>query len=605
MSHETVMDPAASNAHAGGGHEAPTTFLGKYVFSVDHKVIAKQYLALSLLWAIGGGALAALIRWQVAWPGTKIPLMSWVPQPLMFEGIMGPEFFNMTVTMHGTIMVFFVAMPFLLGAFGNYLVPLMIGAHDMAFPRLNRLSIWTLAVASLVLLASFFVPGGAAASGWTAYPPLSAKAAYTGVEWGQNLWILALALEFASFLMGGINFVTTTITMRVKGMTLARLPLMVWMVNIASVIFMLSVGPLIAAAIMLLMDRTAGTGFFLPEAGGQPLLWQHLFWFFGHPEVYVILLPGVGIVLEILPVFSRKPIFGYKPIIYSTLLAGVLSFLVWAHHMFLSGMNFMLAMPFSITTILISVPFALILFAMFATLWRGSLSFPTPMLYALGVLSVFLFGGLTGIFNGSAPVDIYIHDTYFVVAHFHYTLISVTFFASFGGVYFWFPKFFGRMMNEPLGKLHFWLTFICFTLTFTPMHLVGMGGMMRRISDPSKYEFLDSLQPLNGFISKAAFALMLSQIPFVINFFWSMFAGKIAGKNPWNAATLEWSAESPPPHDNFGGKELVVCRGPYEYSQPDAENDWLPQLQGPASGEGDAPSGGSGGGRLAGAPGRS
>jgi len=599
-----MSDEAAAGAHGAGqhSHPAPTTFLRKYVFSTDHKVIAKQYLALSLAWAIGGGLLAALIRWQVAWPGTKVPLMGWIPEPFMYQGIMGPEFYNMVVTMHGTIMVFFVAMPFLLGVFGNYLIPLMIGARDMAFPRLNMLSVWTLAAASLVLLASFFVPGGAAASGWTAYPPLSARAAYTGVEWGQNLWILALALEFASFLMGGINFLTTTLTMRAKGMTLARLPLLVWMMNTASIIFMLSVGPLIAAAVMLLMDRIGGTHFYVPEGGGQPLLWQHLFWFFGHPEVYVILLPGVGIVLETLPVFARKPVFGYRPIVISTIVAGVLSFVVWAHHMFLSGMDFLLAMPFSVTTILISVPFAIILFAMMATLWGGSIRYPTPMLFTLGVLSVFLIGGLTGIFNGSAPADIYIHDTYFVVAHFHYTLISVTFFATFAGVYFWFPKFFGKMLNEPLGKIHFWGTFVFFNCTFLPMHLVGLGGMVRRIANPENYELFKKLQPMNAFISTSAFLLMASQIPFIVNFFWSMAAGRAAASNPWQAATLEWSSSSPPPHDNWGAWEPEVCRGPYEYSVPGSPADWLPQ----AGSAGSADSGGAPApGGLAEAPGTS
>src|SRR3972149_4035101 len=345
-----------------------------YVFSTDHKTIAKQYLAIGLFWAIVGGLLAYVMRWQLAYPDTAVPGFGWVPEPSMVGGIVPPEFYNMVVTMHGTIMVFFVAMPILLGAFGNFLIPLMIGARDMAFPRLNMLSVWVLALASLVLFVSFFVPGGAAASGWTGYPPLSAKAIYTGVEWGQNLWIIALALEFASFLMGGINFITTTINMRAPGLSLFRLPLMIWMQFTAAVLFMLSVGPLIAGAVMLLLDRLAGTSFFLPEGGGQPLLWQHLFWFFGHPEVYVIMLPGMGASLEILP-------------------ACLLIFLVWPHHMFPSGMDPRLAMPFSITTILISVPFAIIVFAMIATLWRGSIRFPTPMLFALGTLTVFLVGG--------------------------------------------------------------------------------------------------------------------------------------------------------------------------------------------------------------------
>jgi cytochrome c oxidase subunit 1 len=542
-------------------------FWQRYVFSTDHKTIAKQYLAIGLFWAIVGGLLAYLMRWQLAYPDTEVP--GW--------GFIGADFYNMLVTMHGTIMVFFVAMPILLGAFGNFLIPLMVGARDMAFPRLNMLSVWTFALSSLVLLISFFIPGGAASAGWTGYPPLSAKPIYTGVNWGLNLWILALALEFASFLMGGINFLTTTVNLRVPGLSMFRLPLVIWMQITAAVLFMLSVGPLIGGAVMLLLDRVVGTSFYLPEGGGDPLLWQHLFWFFGHPEVYVILLPGLGIMLEVLPVFSRKPIFGYRPIVYSTIAAGILSFIVWAHHQFMSGMDPRLAMPFSITTILISVPFALIVFATIATLWRGSISFPTPMLFALGTLAVFLIGGLTGIFNGSAPADIYIHDTYFVVSHFHYTLFSVTFFAAFAGLYFWFPKMFGRMMNETLGKIHFWLTFIFFNAVFVPMFLLGLGGMMRRIANPMQYDFLQPLQPMNVFATIASILLLLGQIPFVINWFWSLVAGEVAERNPWQANTLEWSAASPPPHGNWGDALPVVHRGPYEYSHPSVPEDLLPQ----------------------------
>ena len=569
----------AGNAeHSGHTGHAERSFLRTYVFSTDHKVIAKQYLFLGLSWAIAGGLMAYMMRWQLAWPDTQVALFGWVPEPFMYEGYMGPEFYNSLITMHGTIMVFFVAMPVLLAAFGNFLIPLMIGAQDMAFPRLNMLSVWVFTLASLILFVSFFVPGGAAAAGWTGYPPLSARAEYTGVEWGMNLWLLAVALEFVSFLMGGINFLTTAINMRAPGLSMFRLPLLVWMQISAAIIFMLSVGPLIAGAAMLLMDRLLGTSFYLPEGGGSPLLWQHLFWFFGHPEVYVILLPGLGIVLEIMAVFSRKPIFGYRAIIYATIIAGVLSFVVWAHHQFISGLDPRLAMPFSVTTILISVPFAFVIFAMIATLWKGSIEFSTPMLFALGTLANFIFGGVTGIFNGSAPVDIYLHDTYFIVAHFHYTLFSVTFLGSFAGLYYWFPKMFGRMMNETLGKLHFFLTLIFFNTTFIPMHLVGIRGMMRRISDPTLYEFLEPVQPLNVFITLSAICLLLGQIPFVINFFQSLLRGPRATDNPWQANTLEWTTTSPPPHENFADIPTVY-RGPYEYSLPGATEDWLAQNQ--------------------------
>jgi cytochrome c oxidase subunit 1 len=364
--------------------------------------------------------------------------------------------------------------------------------------------------------------------------------------------------------------------LRAPGLTWFRLPVIVWMQLTAAVIFMLSVGPLVAGAILLLMDRNLGTTFYLADGGGDPLLWQHLFWFFGHPEVYVLLLPGVGITLEVITVFARKPVFAFRPIIYATIVAGFLSFIVWAHHQYVSGMDPRLAMPFSITTIIISVPFALIIFSIIATLWGSSLSLKSPMLFALGTLGVFIFGGLTGIFNGSAPVDIYIHDTYFVVAHFHYTLFSSVFFGGFAGIYFWFPKMFGRMMNETLGKIHFWLTFLFFNGVFIPMHLVGLRGMMRRIANPMQYEFLKPIEQLNMFITMMAILLILSQLVFVINFFWSLMRGQVAEDNPWQANTLEWTTSSPPPHENFDTTPAVY-RWPYDYSLPDSPADWLAQ----------------------------
>ena len=542
------------------------SFVRRYLLSTNHKVIAKQYLTLALFWAVIGAATAYLIRWQVAHPDTEA--FGW--------GYIEPQVYNMLVTMHGTIMVFFVAMPLLLSVFGNFLIPLMIGAKDMAFPRLNALSFWIFFLASVVLFASFFVPGGAAGAGWTGYPPLSAKNEYTGGSYGMDMWLLSLALEFASFLLGGINFLTTAINMRAPGLNWFRLPVIVWMELTAAVIFMLSVGPLIAGAILLLMDRHLGTTFYLADGGGDPLLWQHLFWFFGHPEVYVLLLPGVGISLEVITVFARKPVFAFRPIIYTTIVAGFLSFIVWAHHQYISGMDPRLAMPFSITTIIISVPFALIIFSIIATLWGSNMSLKSPMLFALGTLGVFIFGGLTGIFNGSAPVDIYIHDTYFVVAHFHYTLFSSVFFGGFAGIYFWFPKMFGRMMNETLGKIHFWLTFIFFNGVFIPMHLVGLGGMKRRIANPMQYEFLKPLEPLNIFITLMAILLILSQLVLVVNFFWSLMRGRVAEDNPWQANTLEWTTSSPPPHENFDATPAVY-RWPYDYSVPNSPADWLAQ----------------------------
>jgi cytochrome c oxidase subunit 1 len=538
-------------------------------------MIARQFLFMGLSMLVIGGFLAMLMRWQLAWPETAVPGMGWVPEPAMYEGIIPPQTYNMLFTMHATIMIFFVVMPIMVGCFGNYLIPIMIGTRDMAFPVLNMLSFWIGLAAGAVMVASFFVPGGAAASGWTAYATLSAKAIYTGVNWGQNLWIISLILFTISSLMGSINYITTVVNMRAPGMSYFRMPLVIWSLFITAILALLALPVLMAALAMLLFDRTLGTSFFLPERGGDPLLWQHLFWFFGHPEVYILVLPAMGVTSEILSVFSRKPIFGYRAMAFSMISIAFLSWVVWGHHMFLSGMNPVLGTAFMMTTMVIAVPSAIKTFNWLGTLWGGSIRFTTPMIFSLGFVSAFVIGGLSGIFMASTPVDIFIHDTYFIVAHFHYVVAGIIF-AMFAAIYFWFPKMFGRMMNETWGKVHAILTFIFFNSVFFPMHFLGVGGHMRRIYNPMQYEFLSSWQPWNVYITVSAFLLVLSQIPFVVNFFWSLFAGKQADENPWQANTLEWSAPSPPPHGNFGAIPIVY-RGAYEYSSPEVKEDFLPQ----------------------------
>lgn len=555
-------------------HHAPTGFWSKYVFSTDHKVIGMQYLVTSIVMALLGGFLSYVFRMQLAFPGQAIPF---------FGHLTAPDY-NTLTTMHGTIMLFWVAMPLLVAAFGNLLIPTMIGAEDMAFPVLNMMSYWVFLISTVLLLISFFVPGGAFGGGWTAYPPLSAEV-YSSTRgltsgWGGHLWILAVALEFVAFLMGGINFLVTTSNMRARGLTWWRLPLVVWMLIISVLIFMFSVGPLVAGAVMLLFDRALGTNFYNPAAGGDPLLYQHLFWFFGHPEVYVILLPTVGFVAEIITTFSRKPIFGYKTIVWSTIGAGVLGFIVWAHHQFVAGIDPRMASFFSVTTILISVPFAIIIFSCIATLWKGSLRFELPMLWALGFIGEFLLGGVTGIYLGSSAFDVYAHDTYFVIAHFHYTLIPIVVFGGAAAICYWYPKFTGRMLNETLGKIHFWLTTVFFNVVFLPLFFDGLAGAHRRIYDYSLWKSLSTpgLQNLRITATMGAIVLISSQFIFVYNIFMSLRRGRVASRNPWQANSLEWVTESPPPHGNFAEKPIVY-RGAYEYSVPNRAEDFWPQNQ--------------------------
>ena len=556
--------------HETDAHEThhEMSFWQKYIISVDHKIIGFQYMFTGLIMAAIGGYFAYAFRMQLAFPGELVPLY----------GLVDAAKYNMLVTNHGTIMIFWVAMPVLIAAFGNWMIPLMIGCDDMVFPRLNRLSYQIFLVSALVLILSFFVEGGGFGGAWTSYPPLSAVAEYNLTNWGASLWLLAVALEIVAFLLGGINFITTTMNARAPGMGMMDLPIVVWMINIAVILFMASVGPLVAGAVMLFFDQRLGTSFFLPSGGGDPLLWEHLFWFFGHPEVYVVLLPTMGIVAEIITVFSRKKLFGYRTILYTAFGTGGLSFIVWAHHQFVAGIDPRMANVFVVTTILISIPIAEMLFSYIATLYGGSIEFTTPMLWALSFLVSFLIGGVTGIYLGASALDVYFHDSYFVIAHFHYTFFPITIIGMFAAMTFWFPKMFGRMMDETLNKIHFWGTFIPFNGLFLPLFLVGMAGQHRRISDFTQYPDLASpdLQGIRIFATVSLLIMLLFQFVFIYNFFNSMFKGKKAPMNPWRATTLEWTIPSPPPHGNFA-EMPTVYRGPYEYSVPGHDEDYWPQ----------------------------
>ena len=561
---------AAEHAHGAHGHDAhhEQSFFLKYFWSTDHKMIAMQYMFTGMAMALIGGFFAYAFRMQLAFPGQSVPGF----------GFVSPTDYNTLVTNHGAIMIFWVAMPVLIAAFGNYLIPLMIGADDMVFPRLNRLSYQIFLVSVIVLLASFFVEGGGFGGAWTAYPPLSAKGQYNLTPMGSTLWLLAVALEFVAFLMGGINFITTAMNSRAPGMKWTDIPIVIWMIVIASILFMASVGPLVAGAIMLIFDQTLGTGFFDPVKGGDPILWQHLFWFFGHPEVYVVLLPAMGIVADVVAVFARKKLFGYKTILYTVFATGILSFVVWAHHQFIAGIDPRMANIFTVTTLLISVPIAEMCFLYIATLYGGSIRFTTPMLWALAFIAEFLIGGVTGIFLGASGADIYFHDTYFVVAHFHYTFFPIAIIGVFAGVTFWFPKMFGRMMNETMGKIHFWGTIIPFNLIFIPLFITGSAGDHRRIWSYVNFPELNVpwLQNLRILATVALVVMLVFQVIFLYNFFRSLKSGPAAGKNPWRSATLEWTTESPPGHGNWA--ELpTVYRGPYEYNAPGRSEDYWPQ----------------------------
>ncbi|MBI1742553.1 cbb3-type cytochrome c oxidase subunit I [Candidatus Acetothermia bacterium] len=572
--------------HAAGlpethGHEEthqhePTGFWTKYIFSQDHKVIAMQYTITALLVGVVGMVFSWLMRLQLAFPGQL--------------SLIQPDNYLQFMTQHGMIMVIYLLTAFLLGGFGNYLIPLMIGARDMAFPFLNMMSYWTYFVSVILLFAAFIVPGGPSGGGWTIYPPQSIlPGASPGSEWGIRLLLMSLAVFVASGTMGGLNYVTTVLQLRAKGMTLMYLPLSVWGIFVASVLALLAFPALFVGGVMLLLDSLAGTSFFIPlvnqfgrqlgHEGGNPILFQHLFWYFGHPEVYIVILPAMGVVSDIIANFSRKPIFGYKAMVISILAIGGLSFLVWAHHMFVSGMNPYFAFWFAIATLAVAIPSAVKTYNWMLTLWGGNLWFTTPMLYAIGFVSTFVAGGLTGLYLGNTAVDVPLTDTYFVVAHFHLVMGVSAILGIFAGIYYWFPKAIGRMYNETLGKLHFWVTFVGTYAIFFPMYWLGAAGMPRRYyTNEAVTQLPPSSHELNIFITIAALTVGAAQLVFAFNLVWSIFKGKKAEGNPWKATSLEWQTpQTPPVHGNWGPTEPVVYRWAYDYSVPGASQDFTPQ----------------------------
>ncbi len=576
-------------AHDSHEHEHHDNFITKYIFSTDHKMIGKQFLVTGIFWAVIGGFLSILFRLQLGFPDMNLewlrPLLGgWIDE----TGALDPTFYLALVTMHGTIMVFFVLTAGLSGTFSNFLIPLQIGARDMASGFMNMLSYWFFFLSSVIMFISLFIKTGPAGGGWVVYPPLSAlEQAIPGSGLGMTLWLVAMTFFIASSLLGGINYITTVINLRTKGMSFSRLPLTIWAFFLTAVIGLLSFPVLFAAALLLVFDRSFGTSFYLsdiyiggealPNTGGSPVLYQHLFWFLGHPEVYIVLLPALGITSEIIATNSRKPIFGYKAMIISMLGITILSFIVWAHHMFVSGMNPFLGSIFMFLTLIIAVPSAVKVFNYLTTLWRGNLVFTPGMLFSIGLVSFFISGGLTGIFLGNSAIDIQLHDTYFVVAHFHLVMGSASFFGLMAGVYHWFPKMFGKMMDARLGYIHFWATFVGVYMVFFPMHYIGIAGFPRRYYSWTNFAFSDMYTDLNMFVSVAAIITFGAQFIFLFNFFYSMYRGRKASLNPWRSNTLEWTTPLHPEHGNWPGEIPTVYRWPYDYSKPGAEEDFIPQ----------------------------
>lgn len=577
-----------AHEHEHEHHDHHETFWTKYVFSTDHKTIAKQFMITGILMAVLGIFLSTLFRLQLAFPDTKFAVLEFFLGKWAPDGQLDPNFYLALVTMHGTIMVFFVLTAGLSGTFSNFLIPLQVGSRDMASGFINMLSYWFFFVSTIIMVTSLFIETGPASGGWTIYPPLSAlPQAIPGSGLGMTLWLVSMAIFIASSLMGSINYITTVINLRTKGMSFDRMPLTVWAFLLTAIIGVLSFPVLFSAALLLTFDRLLGTSFFLSDIfiggevlnyqGGSPILFQHLFWFLGHPEVYIVLLPALGISSEIISVNSRKPIFGYKAMIGSMIGIAFLSFIVWAHHMFVSGMNPFLGTVFMIFTLVIAVPSAIKAFNYIATLWKGNIRFTPAMLFAIGLVSFFITGGITGVFLGNAALDIPLHDTYFVTAHFHLVMGSASAFGFFAGIYHWFPKMYGKMMNPRLGYIHFWFTFASLYLVFFPMHFMGLGGVARHYYSQTGFDFMGGFGSIQVFITIAAIIGFFSQFIFLANFFYSIFFGKEASLNPWNANTLEWTTPLHPKHGNWPGAIPTVYRWPYDYSKPGVKEDFLPQ----------------------------
>lgn len=582
----TVETHGHSHAHDHAHEHHHESFIRKYIFSTDHKRIAKQFMLSSLFFLFIGGLFALFIRWQIAYPGEPIPIFgSLLPDNFVSNGAVQPGFYTQLLTMHGSIMIFFVIIPLVVGMFGNFCIPLMLGTDDMAFPVINMLSFWMVIPSGIIVMAGFWGDGMAAA-GWTSYPPLSAIGD-AGNNSGNTLWVVSVFILGFSSIMGALNYVTTILNKRAPGMKLMDMPLTVWALFITAIIIVLGTPVLASALSMLFWDQVAHASIFVPKnlligdfgsaysGGGQVILWQHLFWFYSHPAVYIMILPAMGVVSDVLATFARKPVYGYKAMVFAIMGIAFLGFVVWGHHMFQSGMSPLLGTTFMLSTIVIAVPSSIKVFNWLGTLWKGDIHFTTPMLNAVGFVATFTIGGLSGIFMAVAPIDVYIHDTYFIVAHIHYVLFGGSLFGIFAGIYYWYPKMFGKMYNEEYGRLHFWLTFITFNLTFFPMHVIGMGGHMRRIHDPYVYDFLKPFQDANIFITWAAIALGVSQLILVANILLSLRYGKKAPRNPWKANSLEWAAPAHPGHGNFD-RNLRVYRGPYEFSI-EGQQDYFPQ----------------------------